>query len=272
MHIGVTLRNMGPQSDRATLRGGASYAEELGFESVWVTDHIAIPPDDAEGSGGRYTDPLTTLAWLGGVTQRIKLGVGVLIAPYRAPLPTAKAIATVHELTQERLILGLAVGWMESEFRALGVPRSERGIRTDELIEFLQQSFTQEVMQKNGQEFLFDPKPPLPPIYLGGSAKYALKRCVRSGCGWLPMSANPDKLANDIERFSALAIASNVERGPVTVMSNLPLDDSAEAIDRLDKFRELGVDRFVCGHRYNTLSEYKNRLELLAKLTESIAH
>ena len=271
MHIGVTLRNMGPQSDRATLRAGTVYAEELGFESVWITDHIAIPPDDAEGSGGRYTDPLTTLAWLGGATQRIKLGVGVLIAPYRATLPTAKTIATLHELTEERLILGLAVGWMESEFRALGVPRSERGARTDELIEFLQQSFTQDVVQRNGQDFLFDPKPPLPPIYLGGGAPHALKRCVRFGCGWLPMSGNADKLEKDIERFSQLAKAADVPRGPVSVMSNLPLEDSAEALARLQRFSELGVDRFVCGHRYNTLSEYKNRLELLAKLAESFA-
>ena len=77
MEIGVTLRNMGPQSDAATLRAGALRAESLGFESVWITDHIAIPPDDAEGSDGRYTDPLTTLAWLGGATERIRLGVGV---------------------------------------------------------------------------------------------------------------------------------------------------------------------------------------------------
>jgi len=269
MHIAVTLRNMGAQSDRATLRDGACYAEELGFESLWITDHIAIPPDDAEGSGGRYTDPLTTLAWLGGVTERIKLGVGVLIAPYRAPLPTAKAVATLHELTEERLILGLAVGWMESEFRALGVPRNERGARTDELITFLQQSFTADVVQRNGQEFLFDPKPPLPPIYLGGSAKHALKRCVRFGCGWLPMSANPEKLADEISQFSDLADAENAARGPVTVMSNLPLEDFGEALARLERFRELGVDRFICGHRYNNLAEYKIRLELLAKLLQS---
>ena len=95
MKIGVTLRNMGPQSTAATMRAGAARAEALGFESLWITDHIAIPPDDAEGSGGRYTDPLTTLAWLGGTTTRIRLGVGVLILPYRPALPTVKQIATV---------------------------------------------------------------------------------------------------------------------------------------------------------------------------------
>ena len=156
---------------------------------------------------------------------------------------------------------------MDPEFRALGVPRKERGARTDELIAFLQQSFTEDVVRRNGQDFLFDPKPPLPPIYLGGAAAHALPRSVRFGCGWLPMSSNPDKLARDIEHFSALAKASNVPRGPVTVMGNLPLEDTGEASARLQRFSELGVDRFVCGHRYNTLSEYKDRLALLATLS-----
>ena len=79
MEIGVTLRNMGPQSTVDTMVSGAKAAEGLGFESIWITDHIAIPPDDAEGSGGRYLDPLVTLAFLAGETSSIKLGTGVLI-------------------------------------------------------------------------------------------------------------------------------------------------------------------------------------------------
>ena len=76
MHLGVTLRNMGPQSQASTTRTCACHAEASGFESIWITDHIAIPPDDEEGSGGHYTDPLTILAWAGGFTSSIKLGTG----------------------------------------------------------------------------------------------------------------------------------------------------------------------------------------------------
>ncbi len=123
MEIGVTVRNMGPQSSTRTLSECARAAEELGFESLWITDHIAIPPDDAEGSGGRYLDPLATLAFLGGMTSRIKLGTGVIILPYRAPLPTAKQVATIQELTDARLLLGVGIGWMDAEFKALGVDR-----------------------------------------------------------------------------------------------------------------------------------------------------
>ena len=84
MDLGVTLRNMGEQSSLQTLLGCAQAAEASEVESIWITDHIAIPPDDAEGSGGRYLDPLVTLGFLAGATSRVRLGTGVLILPYRA--------------------------------------------------------------------------------------------------------------------------------------------------------------------------------------------
>ena len=94
MKLGLYLRNMGPQSTTDMLLACARAAEDAGIDDLWVADHIAIPPDDAEGSGGRYLDPLATLAFLAGATQRIGLGTGVLVLPYRPALATAKWIAT----------------------------------------------------------------------------------------------------------------------------------------------------------------------------------
>src|SRR2546422_10739408 len=120
MQLGVVLRNMGPQSTRETLVAAARATDALsGIADLWVVDHIAIPPDDAEGSDGRYLDPLATLAFLAGVTSRVGLGTGVLVLPYRPPLPTAKWIATVQELSAGRLPPGGRVGWMEGEVRRL---------------------------------------------------------------------------------------------------------------------------------------------------------
>ena len=96
MHIGLMIRNMGDQSTKEIMAGAALAAEERGFESIWVVDHIAIPPNNAEGSGGRYVDILSSLAWLAGVTSTIKIGSGVLIAPYREILPTAKQLSLIH--------------------------------------------------------------------------------------------------------------------------------------------------------------------------------
>ena len=160
METGVVIRNMGSQSTRDTIAGCVCVAEEMGFESVWIVDHIAIPPDDAEGSGGRYLDVLATLAWLAGITKRVKLGSGVLVLPYRAALPTAKQIATVQELSGNRLIMGMGIGWMDSEFKALGLNRHTRGRVSDETLAFLNDCFSRDQFEANGQKLLFKPGPP----------------------------------------------------------------------------------------------------------------
>ena len=126
MHLGLMIRNMGKQSSREIMAGAALGAEERNFESIWVVDHIAIPPEDSEGSEGRYIDILISLAWLAGITSKINLGSGVLIAPYREILPTAKQVASIQELSSNRLLLGVGLGWMDAEFKALGIDRSTK--------------------------------------------------------------------------------------------------------------------------------------------------
>jgi probable F420-dependent oxidoreductase len=266
MRIGVTVRNMGPQSTREVMRSAVLAAEALGFESVWITDHIAIPPDDAEGSGGRYTDPLTTLAWIAGFTDRINLGVGVLIVPYRAALPTIKQIATVQELSAHRLLLGLAVGWMDAEFRALGVDRHQRGKLTDDALELLRDCFAADVVTHHGQPFIFSPRPPAPPVYIGGSAPHALKRALRFGHGWIPMVRDPVKFKPQLAQFAELAAGFGTEPGPVTVMGSLPVDDPGRARDLLDQWRDMGIERLVCGMRYETIKDLTRSLDLLSTI------
>lgn len=267
MKIGVTLRNMGPQSQPDIIRAGAQHAEKLGFESIWITDHPAIPPDDAEGSGGRYTDPLTTLAWIGGFTSKLMLGIGVLIVPYREPLATATAIATVHEMTGERLLLGAAVGWMDAEFRAFGINRHERGKITDETLAFWNECFANHVVERHGQPLVFSPRPPAPATYIGGAAPHALKRAIKFDHGWMPMVRDPEQLAADLKTYDELAAAAGKTRGPVTVMAGLPAGDPVATAERLDQYRELATERLVCAVRYNTIEEYQRQLDQLAEVT-----
>ena len=150
MRFGFALRSMGAAANAEVLREATQRAEEAGLDTVWVQDHIAIPPDDTEGSDGRYLDPLTTLAWLAATTPRIHVGTAVLVVPYRPTLPTAKAIATVQELSGGRLELGAGVGWMDPEFRALGVDRHARGRLTDATLAFLRSAFEAELAVLNG--------------------------------------------------------------------------------------------------------------------------
>src|SRR5437870_643039 len=192
MQLGVVLRNMGPQSTRETLVAAARAADGLSaIADLWVVDHIAIPPDDAEGSDGRYLDPLATLAYLAGVTTRVGLGTAVLVLPYRPALPTSKWIATVQELSGGRLSLGVGVGWMAAEFRALGVDLRRRGALTDETLAFLERCFAADVVEANGQPFLFRPRPPRPPLFIGGAPRPALRRAPPYGAGRVPIGPHP---------------------------------------------------------------------------------
>ncbi len=263
MDIGVGIRNMGVQSTPQLMAACARAAEEMAFESIWVVDHIAIPPDDAEGSGGRYLDTLTTLAWLAGITAHVKLGSGVLILPYRAALPTAKQIATVQELSGNRLVLGVGIGWMEAEFRALGLRRRDRGRVSDETLAFFHACFAGDEVEVNGQKFIFKPRPPMPPILIGGRAPYAIERAAKFGDGWFPVARGPDDIAAALPRYRELTDAVNRPPGTVTASARLPLDDPSQTRDLLGRYRDLGVDRLVCGIRYDTIEEYRAQLELL---------
>jgi probable F420-dependent oxidoreductase len=270
MDIGVSIRNMGTQSTRELMAACARAVEGMGFESIWITDHIAIPPDDAEGSGGRYTDTLTTLAWLAGITERVKLGSGVLILPYRAALPTAKQIATVQELSGNRLVLGVGIGWMEPEFRALGVDRRERARISDEMLVFFHDCFARDEVEANGQTFLFKPRPPRPPILVGGRAPYAIERAAKYGDGWYPMARGPEDVAAALPRYRELTKAANKPPGQITVSAKLPLEDQAETRALCEAYRNLGVDRLICGMRYDTIDEYCDQLTLLERALEPL--
>ena len=263
MELGVVVRTMGPQSTRDTIAECARAAEDAGLDHLWVPDHIAIAPDDAEGSGGRYLDPLAVLAFLAGTTSRIGLATGVLILPYRRPLPTAKWLATVQELSDGRLRVGVGIGWLGSEFRALGIDKRRRGAISDATLAFLNRCFESDEVEEHGQRFLFRPRPPRPRIYVGGAPPHALERAVRYGDGWIPMGGNPNRLQEPIDRLRELAEAAGAREPEVLVMTGLPLDDPGRAVDTLRGFAEVGAAGVVHGARYADASEFRQHAEAL---------
>ena len=265
MQLGIALRSMGPQSRPETFLACALAAEAAGLADLWVQDHIAIPPDDAEGSGGRYLDPLTALAWLAAKTTRIGLGTGVLILPYRPALPTAKAIATLQELSGGRLRLGVGVGWMEAEFRALGVPRARRGRDTDATLAFLRRCFESDVVRANEQDFLFLPRPARPPIYVGGAGEHALRRVVRFADGWLPMMGDPAKIAAGRVRLRELADETGRTIPEIVAFSAFDPNEPERIPERLGALAEAGVARIVAGVRYATADDFARHAEFLGE-------
>jgi probable F420-dependent oxidoreductase len=257
MKIGTAIRNMGPAANTACIRHCALRAEAIGLDHIWTVDHVAIPPDDAEGSNGRWLDPLAVTAFFAATTANVGLGISVLVVPYRPPLPTAKWIASLQELSGGRLLFGIGPGWMQAEFTALGVDRRQRGKTTDDTMDFIRACFDapDDIVESNGQSFLFRPNPKRPPIYVGGMSDAALERTIRYGDGWLPMGIDPEKLRPRVERLKELAAGANKACPDIVLIGTLP-DEQSEAIDMLARCAEMGATDYIQASRYSDEHEF----------------
>jgi probable F420-dependent oxidoreductase len=210
--LGICLPHYGRRIEPTRLIQLAVRAEEVGLDSIWVTDHVIVPRDVDLIYRDDMLDPLAVLPWVAGVTERIALGTSVVVLPYRSPIPVAKLLASVDVLSGGRLIVGAAVGWLEGEFAALGVPFRERASRTDEALELFRTLWTQEYPEIETSRHRLagvkaSPMPaqkPRPPILIGGGSDAAFRRVARLGDGWHASSVNPAGF-----RAGALAVANH---------------------------------------------------------------
>jgi probable F420-dependent oxidoreductase len=208
MQLGIHLPHAGEQATPALIRHAAIRAEALGLSDVWVSEHIIVPRAKFPRSPLFY-DPVLSLTWAAAVTERVRLGTSVLVLPMRHPLPLAKELATLQNLSDGRLILGAGVGWLEAEFRALGVPFHERGRRTDEGVAVMRAVWTQDPVTFHAKyidaeidEMTMRPQPVKPiPIWFGARSEAAYARTVRIGDGWHGSQLSPEEAAPVIARL-----------------------------------------------------------------------
>lgn len=197
MKVGINLINFGPSARPDVLAGWAQLAERLGYHSLFTSDHIAITPDVSERYPAPFYEPLSTLGWLAGVTERITLGTTVMILPYRSPLELARAYANVDQLSGGRTVLGVGVGWAQREFEALGLPFRRRGAMTDEYLEVIRRHWSEPLLDFDGSFLTCEGVDTAPrpvgqiPIWVGGSSAAALRRTVRLGTAWHPIRLRP---------------------------------------------------------------------------------
>ncbi len=205
-------------------------AERAGLDSVWVPDHVLRV-------FGPVLDPLTALAFLAGSTSRIKLGTGVLVLPYRHPVPLANAASTLDVLSGGRFVLG--AGWLNAgEFEALGMNVRERGRRTGEVLECLQRLWSGEKCSFSGRYYSFEDAkigarphtPGGPPVLVGGKSEAALERTMRYSEGWMGFGDGPEAI-RDV-RKSLYRLGDDLGRDPGNLEIGTTLDVNAPATDQ----------------------------------------
>jgi len=265
MKYGIQLAGGAAVSQRAALKKVAAAAEALGFDSVLIGDHIVIPkkitspwPYD-EYVGGKtpyavYTDmvwfdPFDTMAFLAAVTERVRLGISVVIVPYRHPFDVARRVATIDVLSGGRFVLGVGVGWLEDEFRLLGIPFAKRGARTREYVAMMQALWTQDAPRFSGdfvelhEDVNVLPRPiqkPHPPIWVGGESTPALRRVAAFGNGWHCGLVLPERIPGLLDRIRALMDEAGRDFSELEITA-LAASDRTRAHE-IDAYRAAGVD------------------------------
>jgi probable F420-dependent oxidoreductase len=295
MQFGLSLPHFRPVASPEAIRLVAQRAEQLGYDGIWVSDHIVIPVSAVGRFGSMFYEPLTVLGFAAACTTRIRLGTTVIILPYRNPVVTAKVLSTLDVLSGGRVTAGMAVGWTEDEFKALGVPFQERGALSDEYIAAFKALWTQETPAFHGHHvhfegIAFEPKPvqkPHIPIWIGGNSKRAIRRAVALGDGWHPTRPLPEDIKAGVAYVHEICGQRGRDPRSLTIAAREPLKfyDGPEAaerrrpllggtqkvIDDIGQYRDAGVDYLMLDTFYSAPELEHETLESLLETIERFA-
>jgi probable F420-dependent oxidoreductase len=251
----------------------ARTADELGFDAVTVSEHLALPVDLEPNMGAWWPHAFTAMAFLAGATTRLRVNASVIVLPYHHPVAFAKAISTLDVMSGGRVMLTFGVGMAPAEFAALGVPFERRGAVTDEYVAVMKTLWCDERPEFHGKwveftDVVFEPKPvqqPHPPLWFGGRSIASLDRAARLGDGWSPAGGllgkgpwfeEPEQLPDLLARVRDARASAGID-GPFDI--NLPLvnprigpghthlppafvpQSAAEIVDEIGRLAELGV-------------------------------
>lgn len=268
MEIGFEVTQRGPGASPEAILEQARLGEELGYDSLWVNDHVVIPREVQTpylySPTGRhpfspdelYLEGLTLLSFLAACTRKPKLGISVLILPQRNPVLAAKVLATLDFLSGGRVIFGVGTGWLKEEFEALDMPFAERGARTDEFLRLMKALWTDDHPRFEGRyyrlaEVGFYPKPvqrPHLPIWVGGDVLRALRRAAALGDSYHPADRGQEPFANIEARYQRVReLAAGYGRPPDAVSFtlrtavNFAKEDTASVVRRFRQYQEAGV-------------------------------
>lgn len=285
MKFGLRLPGAGPYAGPEAIVAFAQKAEELGFASLWMTDHIALPVDVETRypytKDGKffwppetpYFDTVLTLAWASAATRTIRVGTSVLIAGWHHPVNTAKALATLDVLNGGRTICAVGTGWMREQFEILGSPFETRGSRTTEYLKLLRHLWTEDLIDFQGEHFQFSgfkfyPKPAGErsiPLWCGGKSTGVLKRVAAAADGWHPLYIAPDELERKLRELEGYLAEHDRELSDIT-LSARPVSQATLDKDTVDHYAGLGVELLIAdtSFEHDTLQSVLDEVEQLA--------
>ncbi|ANY22231.1 TIGR03619 family F420-dependent LLM class oxidoreductase [Gordonia terrae] len=256
-------------ADVADLARIATTADSLGFNHLTCSEHVAVPVTIARHRGGTYWDPLATLGFLAGRTERIKLATLVLVLGYHHPLEIAKRYGTLDSISAGRLILGLGVGSLRDEFELLSVPFADRGARADDALAALRAAMSTNVPRYRGEFYEFSDLVVEPhavqshvPFWIGGRTARSLRRAIELGDGWVPFGLSPEELETLLDQhelppgFDVVLSAGRLD----------PADDEDGTRRAIDRLVQAGATTISAGFTASSASHYCDQLEKLAGL------
>ncbi len=296
MEFGVTIPNNWGLEDPRTVIEFGPMAEELGYDSVWVMDHLFNNGYIRERLDDKpYYHPMATLSHISALTSKVQLGTSVLVLPYHNPVELAKYAATLDQMSGGRVVLGVGVGAMTPEFEALGIPLNQRGSLTNESMDVMRELWSNEDPRYQSarwefSDLKFSPKPrqvingaPNVPLWVGGNSPGAHRRAARRGNGWHPSGVTAEEFA--IGRRHIMELAEAAGRNPdELVMSvrveveahgrpssdraadraRLPGDDAAGMAAGIAAFREAGVSHLVMALNTGDVSRIRELMQVIA--------
>lgn len=273
MKFGLILPNYGLQATRNAIINSTMAAESNGFDSVWLTDHLALPEADASTFGHIY-ESLTTLSYLAASTRTIRLGLSTLVLPQRNPIEVAKSLATLDNLSRGRLIVSAGIGWSKGEYQNLGYNFQNRGKRMNEAIKILRTCWSgQRIISFQGEYYHFDNmvfspapvQPGGPPLWIAGDSKIVLKRAIGLGNGWHPNGSTPLHLKESLQNVQSItqmqgfsiAVRLGILFGdnPIPDQSGIISGNKEQIVNQIKDYQYAGIYYGILHFKVNSQSE-----------------
>lgn len=293
MKVGVTIPNNWGIADPQHVLALGPLAETLGYDSIWVMDHMFNTGYIRERLDDKpYYHPLATLSYLSATTQRVRLGTSVMVLPYHNPVELAKYVATLDQMSGGRVILGVGVGAMTEEFEALGISMRQRGALTNESMAIMKELWTNpdpsyDSPRWHFSDLKFSPKPrqqPHVPLWVGGSSPGALKRAATMGDGWHPTGMASEAFSQGRQEVRALASAAGRDPDALTMSMRveveahgrpsspraqsrvrLPGDDVEAMLAGVRAYQNAGVDHLVLALNSGDVAKITELMDTIAR-------